>query len=53
MKDEVRLGLKENWKQFVLLVIVNFFVGGMHIQLRKSTQENFCDNQGFGEFSCF
>lgn len=29
MKDELRLGLKENWKQFVLLVIVNFFVGGM------------------------
>lgn len=29
MNDEVRLGLKENWKQFVLLVIVNFFVGGM------------------------
>jgi MFS family permease len=25
----VRLGLKENWKQFTLLVIVNAFVGGM------------------------
>jgi len=25
----VRLGLKENWKQFALLVIVNAFVGGM------------------------
>lgn len=26
---KVRLGLKENWKQFTLLVIVNAFVGGM------------------------
>lgn len=26
---EIKLGLKENWKQFVLLVIVNAFVGGM------------------------
>lgn len=26
---EVQLGLKENWKQFMLLVIVNAFVGGM------------------------
>lgn len=26
---EVKLGLKENWKQFTLLVIVNAFVGGM------------------------
>ena len=26
---EVRLGLKENWRQFTLLVIVNAFVGGM------------------------
>ena len=25
----VELGLKENWKQFVLLVIINGFVGGM------------------------
>ncbi len=25
----VRLGLKENWKQFAILVIVNGFVGGM------------------------
>ncbi|MBL4862621.1 MAG: MFS transporter [Crocinitomicaceae bacterium] len=28
MKD-VELGLKTNWKQFVLLVIINAFVGGM------------------------
>ena len=26
---EVKLGLKENWRQFTLLVIVNAFVGGM------------------------
>lgn len=27
--DQVKLGLKENWKQFTLLVVVNAFVGGM------------------------
>ena len=27
--SNVKLGLKENWKQFVLLVIINAFVGGM------------------------
>jgi hypothetical protein len=26
---EVQLGLKENWKQFTILVIINAFVGGM------------------------
>ncbi len=29
MSKQVQLGLKENWKQFALLVIVNGFVGGM------------------------
>ncbi len=29
MEPEVKLGLKENWCQFWLLVIVNAFVGGM------------------------
>ncbi|ULQ50743.1 MFS transporter [Flavihumibacter fluvii] len=29
MGEQVHLGLKENWKQFTLLVIVNGFVGGM------------------------
>jgi MFS family permease len=29
MKMQHKLGLKENWKQFVLLLIVNAFVGGM------------------------
>ena len=27
--QSVKLGLKENWKQFTLLVIINGFVGGM------------------------
>jgi MFS family permease len=27
--SQIKLGLKENWKQFTLLVIVNAFVGGM------------------------
>ena len=36
MKDNnVRLGLKENWRQFTLLVIINAFVGGM-IGLERS-----------------
>ncbi len=29
MPDKIKLGLKENWRQFTLLVIVNAFVGGM------------------------
>lgn len=29
MSENIKLGLKENWKQFTLLVIVNAFVGGM------------------------
>ncbi len=28
-KMQIQLGLKENWKQFTLLVIINGFVGGM------------------------
>ncbi len=28
-KNDIQLGLKENWKQFSLLVLVNAFVGGM------------------------
>jgi len=31
----VQLGLKENWRQFTLLVIVNAFIGGM-IGLERS-----------------
>jgi MFS family permease len=33
--QSVRLGLKENWRQFTLLVIINGFVGGM-IGLERS-----------------
>jgi MFS family permease len=29
MKENLKLGLKANWKQFTILVIVNAFVGGM------------------------
>jgi len=29
MSHKIKLGLKENWKQFTILVIVNAFVGGM------------------------
>lgn len=29
MTDAVQLGLRKNWKQFTLLIIVNAFVGGM------------------------
>lgn len=29
MRDNIQLGLRENWKQFSLLVIINAFVGGM------------------------
>ncbi len=29
MNEKVKLGLKENWMQFTILVIVNAFVGGM------------------------
>src|SRR6187455_1006632 len=32
---EVKLGLRENWQQFTLLVIINAFVGGM-IGLERS-----------------
>ena len=28
-KSETKLGLKENWKQFALLLVINAFVGGM------------------------
>lgn len=27
--DNIKLGLKENWRQFTILIIVNAFVGGM------------------------
>ncbi len=41
MKD-VQLGLKENWKQFTLLVIINAFVGGM-VGLERSILPRIAD----------
>lgn len=35
MMDSTKLGLKENWQQFALLVLVNAFVGGMIGQERS------------------
>ena len=29
MSKDIKLGLKENWKQFTMLVLINAFVGGM------------------------
>ena len=29
MSSKVKLGLKKNWKQFSILVLINAFVGGM------------------------
>ena len=29
MTPQTKLGLRENWRQFTLLVIINAFVGGM------------------------
>lgn len=44
--SKVALGLKENWKQFTLLVIINAFVGGM-VGLERSilpqlAEQEFC-----------
>lgn len=39
---QVRLGLKENWKQFTLLVIINAFVGGM-VGLERSVLPRIAD----------
>ena len=42
MTENVTLGLKENWKQFTLLVIVNAFVGGM-IGMERSIFPQFAE----------
>ncbi|MEJ2163374.1 MAG: MFS transporter, partial [Robiginitalea sp.] len=42
--DGVRLGLRENWKQFTLLVIINAFVGGM-VGLERSIFPQFAETQ--------
>ena len=40
--EKVKLGLKENWKQFTILVIVNAFVGGM-IGMERSIFPQFAE----------
>lgn len=42
MQAEIKLGLKENWKQFTLLVIINAFVGGM-VGLERSILPRIAD----------
>ncbi|TNF74876.1 MAG: MFS transporter, partial [Bacteroidetes bacterium] len=44
--DEIRLGLKQNWKQFTLLVVINAFVGGM-VGLERSIFPQFAE-ESFG-----
>ena len=41
-QNTIQLGLKENWKQFALLVVVNAFVGGM-IGLERSIFPQFAE----------
>ena len=42
MQQEIKLGLKENWKQFTILVIINAFVGGM-VGLERSILPRIAD----------
>ena len=42
MSNTVKLGLKENWQQFVILIIVNAFVGGM-VGLERSIFPKFAE----------
>jgi MFS family permease len=42
MPQEIKLGLKENWLQFTILVIVNAFVGGM-VGLERTIFPKFAD----------
>jgi len=44
MNNSVQLGLKENWRQFTLLVIVNAFVGGM-IGMERSIFPQFASSE--------
>ncbi|WP_027003368.1 MFS transporter [Hugenholtzia roseola] len=41
---EIKLGLKENWQQFVLLVLVNALVGGM-VGMERSIFPQFAESQ--------
>ena len=49
MTEKIQLGLKENWKQFTILVVVNAFVGGM-IGMERTIFPQFAE-QEFGEAS--
>ncbi len=40
----IRLGLKENWKQFTLLVVINAFVGGM-VGMERSILPKIADEE--------
>jgi len=42
MSKSITLGLKENWKQFTILVVVNAFVGGM-VGLERSIFPKFAE----------
>jgi len=42
MAKQIQLGLKENWKQFTILVIVNAFVGGM-VGMERTIFPQFAD----------
>ena len=44
MIQETKIGLKENWKQFTILVIVNAFVGGM-VGLERSIFPQFASTK--------
>ncbi|HKK75690.1 MAG TPA: MFS transporter [Saprospiraceae bacterium] len=44
MQEKIQLGLRENWKQFTLLVIVNAFVGGM-VGLERTIFPQFAEQQ--------
>lgn len=46
MQPEIKLGLRQNWKQFTLLVVINAFVGGM-VGLERSIFPQFAE-QEFG-----
>ena len=40
---DIQLGLRENWRQFTLLVIVNLFVGGM-VGMERAILPDFADS---------
>jgi MFS family permease len=42
--QKIQLGLKENWKQFTLLVIINAFVGGM-VGLERTIIPQFAEDR--------